>query len=194
MQDNMVITRFISCFGFLVFCVGGFAFSVQAAPSDRLTELKAYMDKIKAAHFDKDWVKKAELTRQSLPTTEDWQQVITAEGWKHFQHKVFTKELGKYTKNPKRLARLYRIRKHQTEYRIDQATTEQLQDSKHPLPGGMGRVARHLRPGIVWVRLKLTEPNKTYGVSYTAFAYVNGRWVIFPKPWRYFRQAEPPTR
>lgn len=165
--------------------------SMQAEkPKDPIVALKAYMDQIKAAHFAKDWEKKAELTKLSLPSSQDWQQVLTPEGWKQFDVAKFDKDLTRHAKDPKKLARLYRIRKTQPDYHVDQATTEQLRKGKHGLPGGMRRVAPYLQPGILWVRLKLTAPGKRIGMSYTVFAHVNQRWILFPKPWRYVSRPE----
>ncbi|MFK7989759.1 MAG: hypothetical protein AB8I08_27315 [Sandaracinaceae bacterium] len=74
-----------------------------------------------------------------------------------------------------------------TEILIRSASTEELAaagDAAGGLPGGMTRIASHLRPGVRWYHAKFVEPGHTSGLSMTAFVFVSGRWVWFPMPWR----------
>jgi hypothetical protein len=51
-------------------------------------------------------------------------------------------------------------------------------------PGGYQKVAPHLRPGVTLYAFKFVVPGATLGMAFDGLAYVNGRWCIFPKPFR----------
>lgn len=75
----------------------------------------------------------------------------------------------------------------QTELLLWKATSEELQsksgDAGH-FPGGYEQVAAQLQPGVTWYRFKFVEPGNDLGMAFDGLTHVNGRWVIFPKPWR----------
>jgi len=77
----------------------------------------------------------------------------------------------------------------QTEAKLWKATTAQLQapmmasDAKY-FPGGYKQAAKHFKKGLTWYRFKFTEPGKDLGMGWDGLVHVNGRWVMFPKPWR----------
>ncbi len=79
----------------------------------------------------------------------------------------------------------------QTELLLWKATTEELNawtgDAKDYFPGGYREIATHLKPGVTWYRFKFVEPGETLGMAYDGLVCVNGRWTIFPKPWRVLR-------
>ena len=54
-------------------------------------------------------------------------------------------------------------------------------------PGGYKKVMIHIRLGHTIYRFKFVEPGKTLGMAYDGLVFLNGRWVMFPKPWRIFR-------
>ena len=78
----------------------------------------------------------------------------------------------------------------QTELLLWKATTEELNagtgDAKQ-FPGGYQEIAKHLKPGVTWYRFKFVEPGETLGMAFDGLACINGRWTIFPKPWRVLR-------
>lgn len=156
-----------------------------AAPQDDEASLKAYFDQVKAAHFAGDLQKKAKLTLRALPTRKDWSAVFTAQAMKRFHKKRYERDIGPFLKDARLLARLFRFRKEQSAYSIQKASTREIQTKKHRLPGGMNRIASGLKPGVVWYRLKFVKPGERLGMAYTALVFVHGRWVFFPKPWRY---------
>lgn len=45
-------------------------------------------------------------------------------------------------------------------------------------------MAPFLNKGLVFYRFKFVEPGKELGISFDGLVFVNGRFVIFPKPWR----------
>ena len=52
------------------------------------------------------------------------------------------------------------------------------------LPGGYGAVAEMLRAGLVIYGFKFTAGGARFGMTYDGLDHLNGRLVIFPKPWR----------
>jgi len=78
----------------------------------------------------------------------------------------------------------------QTELLLESATTEDLQawnDKAGPFPGGYKDVAAQLKPGVTVYRFKFVKPGETLGMAFDGLAFVEGRWAIFPKPWRALR-------
>lgn len=80
----------------------------------------------------------------------------------------------------------------QTELHLWQATTEQLtnepkgnvmkSDAKH-FPGGYSKVAPHLKKGLTFYAFRVAKPGSETGMIFDGLVHVNGRWVIFAKPW-----------
>lgn len=54
-------------------------------------------------------------------------------------------------------------------------------------PGGWKQVAPHLKPGLRIYAFKFVEPGQTLGMAFDGLVRVNGKWRIFPKPWRALR-------
>ena len=78
----------------------------------------------------------------------------------------------------------------QTELLLWSATTEQLKErsgNSRKFPGGYGRAASHLKPGLTVYRWKFVKPGKTLGMAFDGLYNIKGRWVFIPKPWRLFR-------
>ncbi len=79
----------------------------------------------------------------------------------------------------------------QTELLLYEATTEDLRAGTghaKQFPGGYSQVAKSFKPGQKWYRFKFTKPGDKRGMAYDGLTYVNGRWVIFPKPYRALRE------
>lgn len=78
----------------------------------------------------------------------------------------------------------------QTELLLWRATVTELDegtgDSSH-FPGGYKHIMKHIRPGHTIYRFKFVQPGRSYGMAFDGLVYMNGRWVLFPKPWRVFR-------
>lgn len=75
----------------------------------------------------------------------------------------------------------------QTEVLVIYATTRDLFDRKPVLdefPGGYKDVLQYLKIDVPIVRFKFVEPGETLGLAFDGLIYLNGRWVIMPKPWR----------
>jgi len=75
----------------------------------------------------------------------------------------------------------------QTEVLFSSATTEDFvgaTDAAKKFPGGHGRVAAKLEPGVTWYAWKYVKPGETTGMAFDGLTHVNGRWVWVPKPFR----------
>ena len=75
----------------------------------------------------------------------------------------------------------------QTDLLIVYATTRELFDRKPVLeefPGGYKDVLQYFKIDVPIVRFKFVQPGKTLGLAFDGLIYLNGRWVIMPKPWR----------
>jgi hypothetical protein len=74
----------------------------------------------------------------------------------------------------------------QTEVLIWAASTDDLRAGKTGahFPGGYKQVGASLAPGHTVYAFKFVRPNETVGMAYNGLVHLNGRWVIFPKPWR----------
>jgi hypothetical protein len=75
----------------------------------------------------------------------------------------------------------------QTEVLVWKATTEELRagtgDAKE-FPGGWKTAAEKLSPGLTFHRFKFVKPGEATGMAYDGLIFLNGRWRMFPKPWR----------
>jgi hypothetical protein len=76
----------------------------------------------------------------------------------------------------------------QTAVLVWSATSEDMKAwrpaARDRFPGGYQQVAPHLRPGVTLYSFKFVEPGQTLGMAFDGLANVNGRWCIFPKPFR----------
>ena len=75
----------------------------------------------------------------------------------------------------------------QTVVLIDSATVAELKSGAPPakeFPGGYKMVSTHLVGSARLYRFRFVEPGKTLGMAFDGLAFVNGHWVLAPKPWR----------
>lgn len=78
----------------------------------------------------------------------------------------------------------------QTELLLEAATTDDLQawtGNADAFPGGYKDVAAQLNKGLTVYRFKFVKPGETLGMAFDGLAFVDGRWAIFPKPWKALR-------
>jgi hypothetical protein len=79
----------------------------------------------------------------------------------------------------------------QTEMRVWLTKTEDLKahaGNADRFPGGYGRVADKLRPGLLVGCWDYVRPGEDLGMAYDGLYFVNHHWVLMPKPWRVFGQ------
>ncbi len=75
----------------------------------------------------------------------------------------------------------------QTELLVVYATTRELFDQRPVLaefPGGYKDVLQYFRIDVPIVRFKFVKPGETLGLAFDGLMYLDGRWVIMPKPWQ----------
>ena len=51
-------------------------------------------------------------------------------------------------------------------------------------PGGYQKVGPYLKPGVTLYAFKFVVPGEALGMAFDGLVHVNGRWVLFPKPFR----------
>ena len=82
----------------------------------------------------------------------------------------------------------------QTELHFRTATGAELKagtGNASEFPGGYRKVAPHVAETATFHTFEFVEPGKSSGTAYDGLAFVNGHWVIVPKPWR---ALDAPTR
>lgn len=77
----------------------------------------------------------------------------------------------------------------QTELLLYSATPEEMTNDageSGKFPAGMLALADDLKPGLTIYGFKFVKPGETTGMAFEGLAHVNGKWRLFPKPWRMF--------
>ena len=75
----------------------------------------------------------------------------------------------------------------QSDLLVVHTTTRALFDRKPVLaefPGGYKDVLQYFKIDVPIVRFKFVKPGETLGFAFDGLIFLNGRWVIMPKPWR----------
>lgn len=155
----------------------------KAAPAVKL-DFPGTADGAKAllAKFVAEGADAEALTGALRPTSADYAAVFTGEAAKKAEAAYAPAwDAGQLVVRPK---------PGQTEVLLFEATTDQIKagdEAAKDFPGGYAGVAEQLQPGVTLYRFKFVEPGKTLGMAYDGLTHVNGRWAIFPKPWRALR-------
>ncbi len=121
----------------------------------------------------------AALTRSLRPTTNDYKSLFDA--------KTAAKIEAAQAKDWSSNKAVIKPKPGQTEVKIWSATGSDLAKgtgNAKEFPAGYKKVAKHLAPSVLFFRFKFVEPGKETGTAYDGLAFVNGHWVIAPKPWR----------
>ena len=119
------------------------------------------------------------LTRSLRPTTNDYKTLFDAQT----ASKVEAGQAKEWNSNKA----VIKPKAGQTEVKIWSATGADLAKgagSAKEFPGGYKKMGKHLAPSMLFFRFKFVEPGKDTGTAYDGLAFVNGHWVIAPKPWR----------
>lgn len=60
-------------------------------------------------------------------------------------------------------------------------------ENKSLAPGGITRdeLMKFIKPNTTLYSIRFKQKDEKYGVVFHSWAYINGRWVFFPKPWRF---------
>ncbi len=75
---------------------------------------------------------------------------------------------------------------------VFQATTDDFlaaNQTARKFPGGYKNASAKLKKGVTWYFFKFVKPGKELGLSFTGLTKVNGKWKLFPKPWRFVESA-----
>lgn len=127
---------------------------------------------------------KAETNHISLsatlqPTKKDYQA--------YFVSGAAEKAEQAYTPLWKQMPLVIKPKSGQTELLLFKATTDELKkggQAAYHFPGGYKQIADKLKSGNTVYRFKFVKPGEKLGMAYDGLTYINGHWVIFPKPWR----------
>jgi hypothetical protein len=82
---------------------------------------------------------------------------------------------------------LIRPKPGQTELKITVATSDDLLAGGPVLkafPGGYERVTSKMKAGVPIAVFRFVAPGQSAGLRFDGLVYVNGRWVLMPRPWR----------
>ena len=151
------------------------ALAAPAAPAEKESDRARAL----VAEFLTPGADHAALTRALRPSPEDFRAVFEGDAAARAERSYAAAwDGGKMLVAP---------RPGQTELKLAGATTEDLRQGSggaREFPGGWAKAAPFLKKGLTFYRFKFVEPGKDLGMSFDGLAFVNGRWVIFPKPWR----------
>jgi hypothetical protein len=76
----------------------------------------------------------------------------------------------------------------QTELKLYSATPDEMrQDTgdSAEMPPSLLALADDIKPGVTVYTFKFVKPGETSGMAYEGLVHVNGKWRLFPKPWRF---------
>lgn len=74
----------------------------------------------------------------------------------------------------------------QTEILVFHSNTKSLKENTdQELPGGYTTNAEKFKDGLEIYGFKFVEPGQTIGMSFDGLYFVNNKWVLLPKTWKY---------
>ncbi len=122
------------------------------------------------------------MTQKLRPTQADYKAYFATGSWQ--------KAMTEYNRMWDQYPVSVKPNPGQTELLLWQASVVELDEGTGyagKFPGGYKKIMNHIRPGFTIYRFKFVKPGQTLGMAYDGLVFVNGHWVIFPKPWRIFR-------
>lgn len=122
------------------------------------------------------------LSAALKPVTADYTAVFTSD----FAAKVEAAHAPMWATNPE-----LGPKEGQTEVLLDGVTSADIKgwtaNAADVLPGGYQGIKDKFQDGLIVYRFKFVKPGETLGMAFDGLVHVNGKWRIFPKP---FRAAE----
>lgn len=76
---------------------------------------------------------------------------------------------------------------------IDSSTISDIQNSNDNLPGEMRSIFNQnnaLNAGTRFYSVHFLKDKDKWGIAFSVWCYINGRWVFFPKPWMVIRKIQ----
>ena len=158
--------------------------SASPAPAAALPDVKTFPGtaagaKALVSEFVKPGVDAPALTKLLRPTAADYRAVFDAKAAANLD--------AVYSPEWERGTFVVIAKPGQTEVKISSATVADLKannDKAKDFPGGYAKVATHLVGSATLYRFRFVEPGQEQGNAYDGLVFVNGHWVLIPKPWR----------
>ncbi len=125
----------------------------------------------------------ATLTKALRPSEADYRAYFASNAWQT----AMTKYNELWDKYPMAI----KPNTGQTQLLLWSATIEDIKygtGDASKFPGGYKMIHDKIEPGHTIYRFKFVQPGKNIGMAFDGLVKVNGRWVIFPKPWRIFQK------
>ena len=123
------------------------------------------------------------LTNTLKPTEADYKAFFTNDSWKT--------AMDKYNELWEKYPFAIKPNEGQTELLLWGSNIEDIKfgtGNAMKFPGGYKMIVDRIESGHIIYRFKFVKPGKSIGMSFDGLVKVNGRWVIFPKPWRVFQK------
>lgn len=125
----------------------------------------------------------ASLSAKLRPTKADYEAVFTSE--------AAAKLFAAYDSMWQQGDIVIKGRPEQTQLLLWGATTDDIRvwrgNASEHFPGGYKNIAAHIKPDQIIYVFKFVAPGESLGIAFDGLVYVNGRWRLFPKPWRALR-------
>jgi len=119
------------------------------------------------------------LTKTLHPNKIDYKAFFIEKSWekamKVYEETLWTKDL------------VIEAKEGQTEILLWAATPAELKagtGNTKAFPGGYREITDQIKGEPTIYRFKFVKPGETSGSTYDGLVYINGHWVIFPKPWK----------
>jgi hypothetical protein len=133
------------------------------------------------AEFQKPGADTKKLTMELRPTKEDYlafySETSTAERAEKFFEPLWSGGNAEIA-----------AKEGQTELKLFSATPEEMRkdagDSAE-MPASLLALADDIKPNVTVYTFKFVKPGETSGMAYEGLVHVNGKWRLFPKPWRF---------
>jgi len=118
------------------------------------------------------------MTQKMRPNKKDYQAYFTEDAWE----KAMKTYDGLWTQDPMSI----KPNAGQTVLLLWKATVEEIKNDSGDaaaFPGGYKQIIDKIKPGHTIYRFKFVKPGETLGLAFDGLVYLDGRWVIIPKPW-----------
>ncbi|MDB4998562.1 MAG: hypothetical protein JWM74_5994 [Myxococcaceae bacterium] len=163
---------------------GSASASASASPSAAPPDFKTFPNtpagaKSLVSEFLKPGVDAAALSKQLRPASADYKAVFDAA--------TAAKIDAVYSPEWDKGSFVVQARPGQTEVKISSATVADFKaanEKAKDFPSGYAKLAPRLVGASTIYRFRFVEPGQEQGNAYDGLVYVNGHWVLIPKPWR----------